>query len=319
MGFLGRRGRPGRDHPAITNALVVEASAPPERGPNVSFGSRGHVRILADLGSGRRTYDTEIREAEEHWLVVGMEVAVTFDPAHPERFQVDWGSVPRMEARAASADPALADPIAARRKVAHALGLTQAETGTSRTERFERALERAGTHVAPPGKLRAVVLISTIRGRLHIGGDANDLSAPEQITYRRGSPAVLSVNVPGRSPYAVYMRRFKCEVDLLEPLWMPLPALVSAIDPTDVEIQWSEVPGHDAQLADRFAAARAAQQTRKAQIDALSGQGLADPAQMRQFAAENARRTLQYVQDPAMRQMLIDQYRAAGIDIGEDL
>ena len=33
-------------------------------------------------------------------------------------------------------------------------------------------------------------------------------------------------------------------------------------------------------------------------------------------AAENARRTLRFVQDPEMRRMLIEQYRAAaGIDI----
>jgi hypothetical protein len=39
---------------------------------------------------------------------------------------------------------------------------------------------------------------------------------------------------------------------------------------------------------------------------------------MQQLAADSARRALQYVRDPAMRKMLIDQYRAAGIDIGED-
>jgi hypothetical protein len=39
---------------------------------------------------------------------------------------------------------------------------------------------------------------------------------------------------------------------------------------------------------------------------------------MRQLAADNARPALQHVQDPAMRKMLIDQYRAAGIDVGED-
>ena len=48
--------------------------------------------------------------------------------------------------------------------------------------------------------------------------------------------------------------------DLLEPLWMPLPALVSAVDPTDVEILWDDVPGHEAQLSDRIAGSRAAQQ-----------------------------------------------------------
>jgi hypothetical protein len=107
-------------------------------------------------------------------------------------------------------------------------------------------------------------------------------------------------------------------VDLLEPLWMPLPALVSTVDPTDVEILWDEVPGHDAQLADRIADSRAAQRSRAAQIDAFAGPGLPDPSQMQPLAADSAKRALQYVHDPAMRKMLIDQYRAAGIDVGQD-
>jgi len=226
--------------------------------------------------------------------------------------------VPSMEARAASNDPALADPIAARRKVAHALGLTQADTGTARTERFEQALERAAAQTAPPGKLRAVVLIATIRGRLRMVGDANDFTTHEQVTYKRDSAAVLSVNVPGRAPYAVYVKRFSCRVDLLEPLWMPLPALVSGGDPADIEILWDEVPAHDAQLMDRVAGSRAAQQARAAQVDAFAATTLPEPSQMQQLAADSARRALQYVTDPKMRKMLIDQYRAAGIDVGED-
>jgi len=298
---------------------VIEASVPPERGPNIAFGSHGSLRVMADLGSGRRLHDTKIRETEAHWLVPGMEVEVTYDPNHPDgRFDVDWDAIPSMEARAASGDPALADPIAARRKVAHALGLTQADTGTARTERFRAALEDAGRHTPPPGKLRAVVLIATIRGRLHIGGDANDLSAPEQITYKRASAAVLAVNVPGRAPYAVYVERFKCEVDVLEPMWTPLPALVSAGDPAEIEVLWGEVPGHDAQLMDRIAGSRAAHQARAAEVGAFGTKAFPEPVQMQQLAADSAKRALQYVTDPAMRKMLIDQYRAAGIDISEN-
>jgi hypothetical protein len=298
---------------------VIEASVPPERGPNIALRSHGSLRVMADLGSGRRLHDTKIRETEAHWLVPGMEVEVTYDRNHPDgRFDVDWDTVPSMEARAASGDPALADPIAARRQVAHALGLTQADTGAARTERFRAALEDAGRHTPPPGKLRAVVLIATIRGRLHIGGDANDLSAPEQTTYKRASAAVLAVNVPGRAPYAVYVERFKCEVELLEPMWTPLPALVSAGDPADIGILWGEVPGHEAQLMDRISGSRAAQQARAAEVDAFGTTAFPEPARMQQLAADSAKRALQYVTDPAMRKMLIDQYRAAGIDISED-
>jgi hypothetical protein len=281
---------------------------------------------MADLGSGRRVYDNKIRMTEAHWLVPGMEIDVSFDPARPDRFEVEWDALASMEQRAAANDPALADPIAARRRVAHALGLTQADTGTARTERFERALERAATQPAPPGKLRAVALIATIRGRRRIVGDADNVATHDQVTYARDSAAVLAVNVPGRPPYAVYLPRFKCRVDLLEPLWTALPALVSAGgpagdppgDPAGVEILWDEVPGHEAQLMDRIAGSGAAQRSRAARVDAFAGQALPEPSQMQQLAADSARQALQYVRDPAMRKLLIDQYRAAGIDVGDD-
>jgi hypothetical protein len=320
VGFLGRRHGPDQKQVTTltTTALVVEAAAPPEGGPSLGPGSNGPLRIMADLGSGRRLYDGKIRMTESHWLVPGMDVEVTLDPNHPDRFEIDWESVPSMETRAAAGDPALADPVGARRKVAHALGLTQSDTGTARTERVQRALEQVGNKSAPPGKLRAVVLIATIRGRRRIVGDSENAATHDQVTYRRDSAAVLSVNVPGRPPYAVYVRRFKCEVDLLEPLWMPLPALVSAVDPTEVEILWNEFRGHDAQLMDRIAGSQATRQDRAAQADAFAGGGLPEPSQMHRLAADSARRALQYVQDPAMRKMLIDQYRAAGIDVSED-
>lgn len=322
MGFLGRRRGPDRDHAATTTALVIEAPAPPEGGPTLGPGANGTLRIMADLGSGRRVYDGTFRMTEAHWLVPGMEVAVTYDPGHPDGgFEVDWDAVASMEERAASDDPALADPVAARRRVAHALGLTRADTGSARTERFERALEQAATQPAPPGKLRAVILIATIRGRRRIVGDADNVATHDQVTYARDSAAVLAVNVPGRDPYAVYMPRFKCRVDLLEPLWMPLPALVSADrpgDPAGIEILWDEVPEHDAQLMDRVAGSHAVHQARAARVDAFAGQTLPEPSQMQQLAADSARQALQYVRDPAMRKLLIDQYRAAGIDVGED-
>jgi hypothetical protein len=306
---------------ARTTGLVIEAPAPPEGGPGFGPGTHAHVRVQADLGSGSQLLDVRIRMSEEHWLALGTDVELTFEAEHPDRLEIDWDRTLRMEARVAANDPALADPVAARRKVAHALGLSRADTGNARTERFERALERAREQAAPPGKLSAVVLIATIRGRRRIVGDDAQGGGPthDQVTYQRPSAAVLAVNVPGRVPYAVYAPKFKCEVDLLEPLWMPLPALVSAADPSDLEILWGEVPSHEAQLADRISASRATQQGRAAQADELRAQLDAGMApQMRQLAADNAKRALQYVQDPKMRKMLIDQYRAAGIDVGED-
>jgi hypothetical protein len=321
VGFFRKEHKSGAEQSARTTGLVIDAPAPPEGGPGFGPGTHAEVRVQADLGAGRRVHEVKIRMSEEHWLVPGMDVEVTFDPRRPDRLEIDWDHVPSMEMRAVANDPALTDPVAARRKVAHAMGLSRADTGSARTERVERALEQAGQQAGQPGRLRAVVLIATIRGRRRVVGDDPQGGGPthDQLTYQRPSAAVLAVNVPGRAPYAVYAPKFKCEVDLLEPLWMPLPALVSAVDPGDVEILWDEVPSHEAQLADRISASHATQEGRAAQAQEIRAQIDAGMApQMRQLAADNAKRALQYVQDPKMRKMLIDQYRAAGIDVDDD-
>lgn len=308
MGFLRKRDRPDGEQIVTATALVVEATPPSEGGPKIGPGSHAPLRVVVDPGSGSRVLATKVRMTAEHWLVPGMSVPVSFDADDPDGFAVDWQQVPSMEERAAANDPALADPITARRKAAHALGLTAADTGRSRTERCERAVEQAARQPATAGRLRAVSLIATIRGHRKITGSDADGSGPthDTITYQRPSAAVLSVHVPGRDPYAVYAPGFKCEIDLIEPTWMPLPSLVALGDPDDIEILWEEVPDHEAQIADRIRGSRAVQQ-------AQTG-----PPQMQQLAADSARRALQYVQEPKMRKLLIDQYRAAGIDIGED-
>jgi hypothetical protein len=101
-----------------------------------------------------------------------------------------------------------------------------------------------------------------------------------------------------------------------------LPALVSESDPTDVEVLWDELPSPGSQIATRMSDSVADAQARTSQaIGAMPASGAAGldalPPQMRQLAADNARRTLQFVQDPAQRQMLIEQYRAAGIVLDE--
>ena len=87
---------------------------------------------------------------------------------------------------------------------------------------------------------------------------------------------MLSVHVLGRTPYALYRPRFKCEVDLLEPLWTPLPARVSSTDPEDLEILWSEVPDHQTQLMDRIAVSRPGQQAQQAQLGRVAGIALGE-------------------------------------------
>jgi hypothetical protein len=325
MGFLRRRDRPDGEQIATATALVVEATPPSEHGAKIGPGSHAPLRVVADLGSGPRVFATKVRMTAEHWLAPGIEIPISFDAGNPEGFSVVWEQLPSMEERAAANDPALADPIPARHKAAQALGLTPADTGRWRSERFERALEEAARDPAIAGRLRGVVLIATIRGRRVITGSEGDGGGPthDTISYQRASAAVLSVHVPRRAPYAFYASRFKCEVDLIEPTWMPLPASVATDDPQDIQILWDEVPDHEAQLADRIRGSHAAQEAQGERIDALREQlgasafGQAAP-QMQQLAADSAKQALRYVQDPKMRKLLIDQYKAAGIDVGED-
>jgi hypothetical protein len=325
MGFLRRRDRPDGEQIVTTTALVVEATPPSEHGPKIGPGSHAPLRVVADPGSGSRALATKIRMTAEHWLAPGIQIPICLRTDDTEGFSVVWEQVPSMEERAAANDPALADPIAARRDAAQALGMTPADTGRSRTERCERALEQAAHQPATAGRLRAVVLIATIRGRRVITGSDGDTGGPthDTISYQRASAAVLSVHVPRRAPYAVYAPRFKCEVDLIEPTWMPLPASVATDDPQDIRILWDEVPDHQAQIADRIRGSLDVQRGQIERTDALRerlGASAFEQAapQMHQLAADSARQALRYVQDPKMRQMLIDQYKAAGIDVGED-
>jgi hypothetical protein len=330
MGFLGRAGH-AADNGVRATALVVEADAPPQGAPPFGRGSHGTVRILVDSGAGAAPISGTFKYKDDRWLVRGMEVAVTIDRARPDRFEVDWGAVPRMEDRVAANDPTLADPIGAGRRVAEALGLTQADTGRARSERFNEAMEKAAQTPAPAGKRRAVVLVATIRGRFW-----SEEHGGHGVTTERNSAAVLAVNVPGRGPYAVFARKFKFPRLQAEVTGAGLPTLVSESDPNDIEVLWDELPSLGSQVATRISdsLARTSQATAmQEQISGALGQAGTDPQgaippsgagalgavapQMRQLAADNAKRTLQFVQDPAQRQMLIEQYRAAGIVLDE--
>jgi hypothetical protein len=330
MGFLGRAGHEP-DNGMRATALVVEADAPPQGAPPFGRGSHGVVRVLVNNGSGPAQISGKFRYKEDRWLVRGMEVAVTIDPGRPDSFEIDWGAVPSMGDRVAANDPTLADPIGAARRVAEALGLTQADTGRARSERFNEAMKKAAQTPAPAEKRRAVVLIATIRGRAW-----SEEHAGYGVTLEQNSAAVLAVNIPGRSPYAVFARKFKFPHLHAEVTGAGLPALVSESDPNDIEVLWEEVPSLGSQVATRMSDSLARTSPATAmqeQISAALGQAGTDsqgaiPAsgaaalgavapQMQQLAAENAKRTLQFVQDPAQRQMLIEQYRAAGIVLDE--
>jgi len=312
MGFLGRKGHDAGSGMRAT-ALVVQADAPPQGAPPFGRGSHGSVRILVDNGSGAASISGTFKFKEDRWLVPGMEVAVTIDPGRSDRFEVDWGAVPSMTDRVAANDPTLADPIGTGRRVAAALGQTQADTGNARSERFSEAMKKAAQTPAPAGTRRAVVLVATIRGRAW-----SEQRGGHGVTVERNSAAVLAVNVPGRAPYAVFARKFKFPHLQADVARAGLPALVSESDPNEVEVLWDEVPSLGSQIATRMsdAQARASQQTTamqeqmKAALEqsgtdsqgSMPASGAAAPGalpqQMRQLAADNAKRTLQFVQDP---------------------
>jgi hypothetical protein len=316
-------------------ALVVAADQRPEGGGPAT----GLVRVVVDPGVGQQVLEAKLRLDSERWLVPGMNVEVMLSPDRAT-FDVDWDKVPTIEERVAANDPTLADPAGALRQVAHVLGYTKADTGSSRAEHFQLALGEATRQTAPPGKVRAVVVVVAMRGAM-AGASGPDLIGSDEVSFQRRSAAVLSVNVPGRSPYAVYLRKFRFpRKSRTDYTGAGYPALVSESDPNDVEIVWDEVPSVESQLSDRIASSMALAESRRAAMtehwQAALGQAGVDAAgggmspeggaayegamapEMRKLAADSARRALQYVQDPAMRKMMIDQYRAAGIEIREE-
>jgi hypothetical protein len=144
---------------------------------------------------------------------------------------------------------------------------------------------------------------------------------------------VLAVHLPGRAPYVVLEEHFKQPGDKTDIAGTGLPALVSTTDPNEIEILWDEVPSLGSQVSERISDAFEEQKARMQQAtelqrqmsEAAQGGGAATPpvagvpsAAAVDLLAENAKRTLAYVQDPAMRKMLIEQYRAAGVKIDDE-
>ena len=179
-----------------------------------------------------------------------------------------------------------------------------------------------------------------MRGAMSEAGGPN-LIASSEVSFQLRSAAVLSANVPGRAAYAVYLRKFRMpRRSRTDYTGAGYPALVSESDPNDVEVLWDEVPSVESQLSDRIASSMALAKSRndalteqwRAALDQAGGdaaQGGLSPdrwaafsgtmgPEMRKIAADSVRRALQYVQDPAMRKMMIERYRAAGIEIPDE-
>jgi hypothetical protein len=290
-----------------TSGLVIQAEVAPEGSLRLW---RGMVEVLVDLGGRPTPLMRKFRLDEHRWLVPGMEVPVDLDPARPEDFDIDWEAIPSIQDRVAAGDPTLTDPVAARQRVAEeAWGQPPKEP----SGRFEQAMEHAAATPAPSGQVRAVVRIATIRGNL---GGEDDRGHSRNTTTFGTSAAVLSVNVPGQAPYAVFVRKLKVPQGRIEITGAGLPALVSATDPHDVTVLWDEVPSAMGQVETRLGDAMGqVQQAMSAPPQTMPQ--FADP-QFQQTMVEGAKRALSMISDPAQRAALIQQYRAAGIMVEEE-
>jgi len=216
----------------------------------------------------------------------------------------------------------------------HGVGLATeaaalAAGGDDPEEGLRRSIELAGQSPAPSGKTRAVALIATSEVTVRNTG-------VDGTTYTRDRhgrhAAVLAVNPPASAPYAVFKPKFK-HPGGKGVAGVGVPALVSSTDPTDVEVLWKELPSIDEQNRQTPAATM---ETARGNLQkftqgvgspppAPSGQSAPRqgampqiPANMQAMMAQNAKLALAATTDPAMRKLLIDQYRAAGIQIDED-
>ncbi len=265
--------------------LVLAADAPPQGAPSRGPHSKGTIRVVIDsAATGRRVLGAPLRYTDAHWLAMGMPVPVAVDPVHPEVFVVDWAAVPPMQQQAEANHPALADPFTAARQVAAAAGVAPNEKTAARADRFRAEVAQAATKPAPAGRLRAVAIVATVRGRFETTGGDADGSGPTSsgVTLNANSAAVLSVAVPGRPPYAVYLAKFKIPSRRLSIPGEPMPVLVSATNPRDIEILWDEMPSMGDQIAARMAdQARSTEKFQAAmseQYQAAIAQAIANPA-----------------------------------------
>ena len=95
-------------------------------------------------------------------------------------------------------------------------------------------------------------MTATIRGRFSSSDGSDGGSSGSGVSYTENSAAVLSVAVPGRAPYAVYVPKFKIPRKRLSIPGEPIPVLVSASDPRDVDLRWDEMPSLGDQVAARM-------------------------------------------------------------------
>lgn len=214
-----------------------------------------------------------------------------------------------------------------------------AKEGDGRPDHWQESLDRAAGSPAPPGKKRAVVLFAASEATLRTEDSRADGSGGVLVRERHGKhDVVLAVTIPGSPPYAVYVPNFNHKSGKGLALGAGIPALVSESDPSDVEVLWDELPSRRDQLRETVAEARnltqssvaaAAQQmeeaTRQVSLRAAeAGSSPQPPTEtpgltpaMKEMMLKNAKMAVSAAPNAQMRDMIIEQYRLAGIPIDE--
>ena len=241
-----------------------------------------------------------------------------------------------------------AGPFAPSGDVRETVVAAQAEAarqGDGRPDHWQESLDRAAQAPAAPGKTRAVVLFAASEATLKTEGGQADGTGGQQFRTRHGKhDVVLAVYIPGSEPYAVYKPKFKHKGGKGLAPGAGIPALVSSSDPSDVEILWDELPSVREQAQETMAEATGVMQDRMAaatqQMNEAMQQVSPPPApsalpgaadarrapletpgvtpEMKEMMLNNAKMAISAAPNPQMRQMIIEQYRLAGIPIDEN-
>jgi hypothetical protein len=345
-------------------ALVTETDKPLDnlggRLVRSMQGAAATTRILVEVDGRPIVAVRDLWLDQDHWLTTGMQVPVIVDPAQPDDFAVVWADVPAIAQRAAANELSLVDPLGAKIRVWDALAAHGYTTSIMRQvapsvaevtargmkaeldaapPRFAEQMASAAQQSAPAGSRRALVLIATTTATLESTRTGAGADFPHRNSHGRHS-VVLSVNVPGQMPYAVFVERFDHKHRAADPNRPGLPALVAMTDPTDVKVLWDELQKPREQRRDGRAAAREANASGAERVAAIqqqiaaatTGQGpsmqglgaafspppavAANPA-VKAAMEQSAKFALSQVSDPATRRILLDRYKSLGLEIDE--
>lgn len=274
----------GRSHGDTVEAIVTDAAPPPQSVLAPHYGD--WVWVVTDLGEGPVSIRAVVPLPLDRWLLPGMKVSIRVrsdDLVKVSAFEVDFDQVPKIEDLVAANDPVVGDPRGARaaarsirngaatpvgaptglwsRLTSQAwIGENFAESASPRphldtdawSADFDREVTAASSKPADPGKVRGVAILTALRMEMrsiaHNWDGTPELDRESLGPQRalRGINTVLTVTIPGQSPYAVFIEHFKPPrskpVDLDPTVYPWLPVQVSLTDPNDVEVVWDEVP-----------------------------------------------------------------------------